>query len=1129
MNNFKTIRIAFCATFICIAFIASAQQSVLRSGTWVKFSVESRGVYKIDAELLKKAGIDPSGINPKRIKIYGQGGGMLPQPNAIDRPYDLVENAIMVTGEGDGKFDNNDLIIFFAEGPDEVSFDTERHIFSYEHNIYSDHNYYFLTIGDTDGKRITQIANIEGTFPVVDSYNEYRFHESDTHNELGSGRQWFGENFDITTEQTFTLSVDGIKSGSTIKWVSHVMGRNDQDSPSFNLSYNNTLIATQHIAPSSSYRYGIKGQLAMDTLTFAANTVNAPSQSNQELRYRYVKGAGSSRGYLDFFLLSFVRNLSLYGNQTIFRSEESLAQPISTFQIGGASNVSIWNITKPNEPAAQQFTVNNGVARFSALSTSLEEYVVFNFELPSPQFADNVNPQDLHGLATPNLVIITHPDFLSEAERLAAHRRAHSGLSVEVVTVQSIYNEFSSGRQDVTAIRDFIRHLYLKNSSQLKSVLMIGRSSYDYKNRLNNNTNFVPTYESRNSLHPLETYSSDDYFGFMETDEGEWDEGIFPVNHTLDISVGRLPVKTVDELRDVVDKLIDYDTNRKKAGRWRKEITFVADDGNTEDGFTIVHQQQANNLARYIDQQHPQFDTRRIFIGMHPKVIRASGETAPSVNDAINRTFERGTLIMNFTGHGSERVWADERILSDFTIPELNNTIYPFLVTATCEFGRQDDPTQISSAEQLLLLPRAGAIGLVSTARPVNSSTNYELNIAFYEALFVKDDNGYRSIGDIFRDTKNNSTSGVANRNFSLLGDPSMHLALPANHIEVTSIETESNAASLKALSRVTIKGEVRDVDNNILTDYAGTLEATLFDKQTEFRTIGKNLFTFKEWFNALFRGQATVKDGAFELKFIVPKNIAYELGQGKLSLFAKDHNELADAAGGDLSFVVGESEQPVPDDSTAPMIELFMGDTTFHYGGITNPDTYLVARLSDASGINISSYGIGNDIVAELDEDQVFILNDYYISDQDNFTRGHIYFPINGLSPGRHSIKVKAWDTYNNPAEAEISFIVTDGKGIVIESFGNYPNPARDQTTFFFTHNRAGDDVEAHIDILNGTGMVLKTVDFTFTATAYRAEFPLLDLGKNLAGGLYFARLVIRSVTNASKTERVTKLIILN
>ena len=383
------------------------------------------------------------------------------------------------------------------------------------------------------------------------------------------------------------------------------------------------------------------------------------------------------------------------------------------FTIANSDNVSIWNITSPNEPASQAFTVTGGVARFSALSTSLDEYVVFNSNLPGPEFIEKVENQNLHGLATPNLLIITHPDFFSEAERLAAHRESHSGFSAKVVTVQAIYNEFSSGRQDVTALRDFIRHLYDQAPSQLKNVLIIGRGSYDYKARLNNNTNFVPTYESRNSLHPLETYSSDDYFGFMEANEGEWREGLFPINHSLDVGVGRLPVKDANELREVIDKIIDYDTNRKKAGRWRKEITFVADDGNTDDGFSTVHQLQANNLGRFIEDNNPQFDVKRIFIGMHQKVIRPSGETSPSVNDAISRTFERGALIVNYTGHGSERVWADERILSDFTIPELTNSIYPFMVTATCEFGRQDDPSQISSAERILMRPKSGVIGLV--------------------------------------------------------------------------------------------------------------------------------------------------------------------------------------------------------------------------------------------------------------------------------------------------------------------------------------------------------------------------------------------------------------------------------
>jgi hypothetical protein len=1107
------------------------QQSVLRSGTWFKFSVNKRGVYKIDFELLKKAGLDPGKINPKKIRIYGQGGGMLPQSNDAARPADLVENAIFVAGESDGSFNSGDHILFFAEGPDEVSFSTSRSTFAYKHNLYADVNFYYLTISDDDGKRIATQENIAGDFPVVRTFNDFFFHESDEHNEIHSGRMWFGDEFNLVTERRFQLDVSGVEPGSPMTWISHVMAHNESVSASsFKLFLNNTVIKEQQVLPSSADRYGVQGQIQIDTIVFAANSAGAPSQNTQEIKYQYTKPKSSSRGYIDFFLLSYIRKLALYGDHTIFRSDASVQQPISTFEISATPGISIWRVTEPQEPGLQSFTLAGTTARFSTLTTSLEEFVVFNSNVPAPAFIEKLDNQNLRGTVSQvDLLIITHADFEGEAARLAAHRQLYSSIAVAIIPVHKIYNEFSSGRQDVTAIRDFIRHVYLKDPAKLKNVLFIGRGSYDFKDRISANTNFVPTYESRNSLHPLATYSSDDYFGFMEDSEGEWQEEPIAVNHSLDIGVGRLPVKNPEELRHVIDKIIDYDANKSKAGRWRKEITFVADDGNGDDSFSTVHQYQSDALADYVESNHPGFDTRRIFIGTHQKEIRASGEMAPTVNDAILKAIARGTVLINYTGHGSERVLADERIFTDFTIADLSNKLYPFLVTATCEFGRQDDPLQISSAEGSLIKQNGGAIGLVTTARPVSSPTNFQLNSAFYEALFVKENDRYRDMGHVFRETKNNSTNGVSNRNFSFLGDPSMHLALPDNQIVVTGIETEENSSNLKALSRVTITGEIHNNDDALIPDYHGVLEATLFDKKTEFKTIGKNLFTYEEWFNALFRGKATVKDGAFQIAFIVPKNIAYELGQGKLSLYASDGNVNNDATGADLSFQVGQSEANVPPDNTSPLIEVFMGDTTFHNGGITNPDTYLVARLQDASGINISSYGIGNDLMGQLDDGEPFILNDYYQATQDNFTKGYIQYPMTGLTPGRHTILVKAWDTHNNPAEARIEFVVTDGKTLVLESFGNYPNPATSNTTFFFTHNRPGDDVEAQVEVLNATGRVLVTFGMTFPASTYRVEFPRMDVDKNLPPGLYFARVVVRSLTNASKTERVTKLIVLN
>jgi hypothetical protein len=514
---------------------------------------------------------------------------------------------------------------------------------------------------------------------------------------------------------------------------------------------------------------------------------------------------------------------------------------------------------------------------------------------------------------------------------------------VLVTTPDKIYHEFSSGRQDVTALRDFIKHLYDKSPSQLKSVLMFGKGSYDYKGHLKDNTNFVPTYESRNSLSPLETYSSDDYFGFLESHEGEWPE-TNALSNDLEIGVGRLPVKSLSEATAVVDKIIDYDNFPRSRGGWRKDIVFVADDGNNTDNFNREHQRQANTLANEIETLTPSFNTRKVFLGTYTKIVKPNGEIIPAVNEKIQEEFYRGALIINYTGHGSEHVWADEKVLTDTEIKSLENERRPFLVTATCEFGRQDNPYEISTAELSIVKSKGGSIGLVTTARPVFSNNNYFLNQAFYDALFIRENGQYRTLGDVFRDTKNNSDAGVGNRNFSLMADPSMTLALPRMDVAVTSLKTKDGSDTLKALSTIVVTGVVRDQEGDTIKNFNGVLDCILFDKQTDFVTIGKNnpAFSFKQWYNALYRGKATVQEGYFAFEFILPKNIAYEIGEGKMSLYAYDTTSMEDASGARDDFKIGGSQtNPQPDD-TPPFIQLFMGDTTFSPGGITTPNTRL-------------------------------------------------------------------------------------------------------------------------------------------------------------------------------------------
>jgi len=1129
------VKISWFTLLSCLGWLPGhGQSSVLQTGTWYKVAIEKTGVHRISYDFLKQMGIDPGKINPRSIRIFGREGGMLPQDTSIPRPVGLVECAILVNGEADGRFDKQDHILFYAEGPDAASYDASHAIFHYEKNIYSDQNFYFLTIGGDAGKRLSVSENITGDFPVINTFNDFAFHELDQNNIERSGREWYGEKFGLIPSYTLKFNIPGITAGSSVKIVSDVMGQSHTEA-SFKLFFNNNSIGEQKILAIPNGRYSVKGLQKRDTLRLNASDLGAVNRAEQEVRYDFAKGTGSSQAYLNFILIDVIRDLALYGDQTIFLSASSLANQVSTFQIGNwLTGAQVWDVTDHYNAQLQEMSTA-GAGLFSASTDALKKWVVFGPNTGEPEFISRVENQDLSGEPTPQLLIITHRDFRSEAERLGAHRAAFNNISVLVVTIEQIYNEFSGGRQDVSALRDFAKHLRDKNPSVLKSILLFGRSSYDYKDRIVSNTNFVPTYQSRNSLHPLQTYSSDDFFGFLEDGEGQWSESPAQ-HHTLDVGVGRLPVRTAAEAANIVDKIIDYDMNKKTLGAWRKKIVFVADDGNTEDGFTSLHQYQADQLANMIEDNFNAFDTRRIFMGSYKKHVQPNGETVADMQDDIRRSFDQGALIINFTGHGSELVWTDERVLTEKTIEALDNDRYPFLVTATCEFGRQDDPLLISTAERSVTRKAGGSIGLVTTARPVNATTNFNLNKAFYEALFEMTPDGYGSIGEVFLKTKNNSSSGVANRNFSLIGDPSMVLALPEYSIHVSEVKTAFGSDTLKALSYVTARGTVLTPDGGTANDFNGLVEVTLFDKEKEFVTIGKNdpPFRYKQWDNAVFRGQASVTNGAFELSFVMPKNIAYQVGDGKLSLYAYDTETGQDAKGVNTSVRIGGSETSPSPDADSPLIRLYMGDTTFVNGGIVTADSYLVARLEDESGINISGYGIGNSIIATLDEEETtYVLNDYYISDADTYKKGSIRFPVLGLTPGPHTITLHAWDVHNNPAKATVSFVVTDGEALVLEAFGNYPNPFRESTTLYFTHNRSGDDLEAQLFIFTPEGQMIKSAEISVAESEYHINLIELDAGdesgKKLLPGLYFARVVVRSLTNGSKNEKVTKLIVLN
>lgn len=1116
------------AVFAINFYCTGQPTSVLSGGQWAKLAVVSKGIYKIDFQTLRKSGFDPGSIQPGNIQLYGQGGGMLDQSNDVSRANDLVENAIYQVGLEDGSFDRNDYVLFYSEGPNLEYINREAHLV-YQKNLYSDTAYYFLTVGTVEGKRLNSTTSLGTGYPEITSYPAYYYHEIDRENILSSGREWYGEL--ITASNQVRVKFEDspvLVPGSKLEITAGAVNRSNE-AASFVISANGTeagTIAAGGIGPGT---YDEKGVVVKDTLV--ADGVQIDNKGNLELVISYQ---GPGRGLLDYLTVTFETPLSLDRQAIYFSSPESLANSASTYKIANSDqNTLIWDVTDPHNITLQKFQLVGGQAVFGVESDILRSFTAFSgddFPVPSAVFP--VSNQNLHGMEVPDMLIVTHATFLPQAERLAAFRALNDRLKVSVVTTNEIYNEFSSGRQDVTAIRDLVKHLYEK-SDHLKYLLLFGRCSYDYKNVTEDNTNFVPTYQSRNSTDPIYSYNSDDYFGFLDQDEGVWSEELSGAGgHLLDISVGRLPVTTRSEAAAVVDKLIHYATNNSSNGSWRKDIYYVADDGDFN-----LHQRDADRLATMVDTANQDFNVNKIYMDAYPQEDTPNGESADAVNQALEETIKKGALIINYTGHGSEFRWAQETILSHNMINAWENMDrLPLFVTATCEFGRYDDPDRISGAEKLILNPKGGAIGLVTTARPVFASKNFILNQAFYEIALNRSITGYPTLGDIFKYIKNDSYQIVANRNFTLLGDPSMKLAYPRKQISITDILNDSIPGdTIKALSKVTLRGEVMDTDGSFLGGYHGTAEITVFDNPSTTETLGSEggrTFTFEQRNNIVFRGQSTIKSGRFEVNFIVPKNINHEIGEEKISLYALSSNGLEDASGVSTSFFIGGNNKNPPEDNTPPQIALYMDDLSFTNGGSTDKNPVLLVRLTDESGINTLSTGSGQDITATLDSGQEFILNDFYKADPDSYQSGWVSYPLNNLKNGKQAVTLKVSDIYGNSSEAKLDFFVYDGASLNISELYNFPNPFNESTAFFIDHNQPGEDLEITVSIFDRQGKLVHQI-----LTSYEnSPSTIRDIiwnGTNGGGvrqedGIYLYQVSVRSKTSGNKNVVNQKMILI-
>lgn len=1086
--------------------------SVLRSGNWAKVGTVSDGIYSLSYQDLQDLGLNMTNISSSAIRFFGNGGGYLPFENSESRIDDLEENAIEIVDGGDGVFNNGDYLLFYGQSPHRWKSDGDR--FNHYTHFFSDTTYYFITTDYNIGnaKRITKKTEVNLPPDVtVSTFNDHQYHEVDLTNFVKSGRNWYGESFSFTKNQSFDFNFpNAVKNTANLKsrLAFRVIGR----SSTFTMSTAGSTIQSltdngvtgQYYQPYANIKSGLSNfTLPSDNFTLDVNFGNPSSSDN---------------GWIDYFEINCERALTFSQTQTPFRHLNSVNTSVIQYNLTG-SGFRVWNVTDPTD--VYENTISSNTLKENG--GQLNEFIAFksNNYLSPVKFGKVAN-QDLHGLQPVDYVIITYPTYLQQANQLANFHRSNSGLTVHVVTTQQVYNEFSSGSQDITAIKMFNKMLYDRAGSNtdemLRYVLLLGDGSYDYKNRTSNNTNQVPSYQSSNSEAPLVSYVSDDYFGFLDDNEGE------ALSSTLDIGIGRIMSQNVEEAQNVVDKTISYMSSPDRFSSFRNNITFVGDD---EDGLT--HMEQSDQLAQKIDTTYSQYNITKIYLDAFQQVSNAGGSTYPSVNTAIDNATEKGSKIINYTGHGGELGWAHERVLGLSQINNYQNTnALALYVTATCEFSRFDDPDRTSAGEYTLLNATGGALGLLTTTRLVYSTPNFALAQRFFNSAFEKIDGEWPRLGDLSRLSKVGGAD-INTRNFTMLGDPAAQLGYPEYKVLTTNTPD-----SLKSLQTITISGEVTDEFNQKISNFNGTVYPTIYGQKKEQTTLNNDdigVFSFDSQENALFKGKASVTNGEFTFSFIVPKDINFVYGNGKISYYAE--NGSTDATGFDNSIIIGGQDGDPDADQTGPTIDLWMNDESFVMGGLTDENPLLFAKVFDESGINTVGNGIGHDIVAVIDENTVnsIILNDYYESDLNSYKTGSISYNLSDLSEGKHTLRLKVWDVYNNSQEAFTEFVVSKSSGFQIEHVLNYPNPFTTNTDFYFDHNAIGQQLKVRIQIFTVSGKLVKTIDHIENSESYKVGPINWDgrdqYGDRIGKGTYVYRV---KVTNAfdQTVEKFEKIVIL-
>lgn len=1094
-----------------------ASESVLNSGKWVKIQVAEDGIYKLTAADLKKMGFS----NLDKVAVYGYGGWPLDEDFSTTYIDDVPEVAVWRSA---------DYLLFYGKGPRKWEYSSSDKSFIHTNNPYSNYGYYFVSEKETTGRTMEKAASAAGATLQVTTFDDYVLHEEELVSVNSSGRELYGESFTSTLSRDFTISVPGITNDegkATLSFISRGNG-----TITMNVD-GNALISGSVSVPSDEY------EVARELYRERAWMADKGETVKVNIGYSTT---GHKNVHLNYFRLQMKRQLKVYDNYTFFRSLSARGNA-SRFVIQGAdASTLVFDVTDGVNPQQMETSLNGAELSFSIpASASLREFVVVKpSQIKAPVTVGEVVNQNLHALPQQDMIIIAQPNFTTQAERLAEAHRTKDNLTVRVVTPESIYNEFSSGTPDATAYRRFMKMFYDRQTSEAdapKYLLLFGDGSFDNRKLTSawksvDMSNMLLTYQTENSL-SSQSYVIDDYFGFLD----DADNKKSLQNKKLCLGIGRFPIRTVEQATQMVDKVISYMEN-KNTGSWKNNLCFMADDGSNTDGFMTEHMEFADQLAGYVESEHPEFLVNKLYYDAYKKDMTAG--TYPDVRSGLQKLLKDGLLLFNYTGHGGTTALSDEKVLTQTDINQFTYTHLPVWVTATCDFTRFDD-LNTSAGEDVFLNKSSGGIALFTTVRVAYSRPNFPINDNVIRNLFERNNGRRRTLGEVMQATKN-TLSSVYKLGFCLIGDPAVKMAYPEFGMKVTTVNGQSvdgNSISFKALEKITVEGEVLDASGQLVTDFTGIVNPTVKDSKVTVTCLKNSnkddspAFTFTDYPNTIFIGNDSVRNGKFSFTFTVPKDISYSNLQGKMNLYAVDTESGNEAQGNFDNFIVGGTSDTAETDTIGPEIRaLYLNDTTFVDGGQVNTTPYFVAELWDKSGVNITGSSVGHDMMLVIDESTVlsYNLNSYYELLLGEDGTGIVKFPIPALEPGKHTAEFWVWDILNNSTVRTFTFEVVEGLKPFLFDVIATPGIAREQVTFHLMHNRPESRMRVGIMVYDLAGRQLWKHEESGTSGLfenYTVSWDLTSGGARMRPGVYIYRAAI-STDNSKDATKARKFIIL-